>query len=116
MIDLDTALEDFGLNSLIMWGLRNWIFGNFRADLDLSKISDAASITSLASMVLDRSKLIVLEEQRGNNDKADSGKMRPAIRMLPSQPLSSLLKPLEAYLETARPFCSEVDLRGLFQR
>ena len=110
MVELDTAIEDFGLDSLIMWGVRNWIFRDFRADLDPSEISDAASIASLASMILDRSKFRAHEEKVYDNRNSGNGEKPPTATKLPRQPLPHLQDTLEVYLETARPFCSDEEL------
>ena len=74
MIDPSTPIEDFGLESLIMWGMRNWIFGNFRADLDPAEISDAASVSSLTSRIMDRSKF-TKEYTHGSKDTGSVKKL-----------------------------------------
>lgn len=107
MIDPSTPIEDFGLDSLIMWGLGNWIFGNFRANLDPAEISEAASISSLASRIIDRSDFTI--EKEHTQDSKDTGSMKRlhGVPSFPQQPLPSLEASLQAYLDVARPFCSD---------
>ena len=107
MVDVDTSIEDLGLDSLITWGLRNWIFGNFRADLEPSEISDAASIAHLASKISDRSKFRARKEKTDDSRNTDSSEKPLATPRLPPQPLPHLQDTLEAYLESARPFCTD---------
>ncbi len=107
MIDPSTPMEDFGLDSLIMWGMRNWIFGNFRADLEPAEISDAASVASLASRIIDRSKFTAEKEHPHDSKDTKSIKKLHVGPGFPQQPLPSLDATLQAYLDVARPFCSD---------
>ena len=107
MIDPSTPIEDFGLDSLIMWGMRNWIFGNFRADLDAAEISDAASVSSLASKIIDRSKFTIGKEYTYGSKDTGSVEKLHRVPNFPQQPLPSLEASLQAYLDVARPFCSD---------
>ena len=107
MIDPSTPIEDFALDSLIMWGMRNWIFGNFRADLDAAEISDAASVSALASKIVDRSKFTTENEQIPGSKATTSVRKSHGMPSLLQQPLPSLKATLQAYLDVARPFCSD---------
>ena len=115
MIDLSIPMEDFGLDSLVMWGMRNWIFGNFRADIEPTQISAAASISSLASVVLDRSKYTVSKEQTRNETDTKLGKKNRVVPDFPQQPLPSLEDTLQAYLDAAHAFCSEEEFERTSQ-
>ena len=107
MIDSSTPIEDFGLDSLIMWGMRNWIFGNFRADLEPAEISDAASVSFLASRIIDRSNFTIEKEYTYDSKDTGSVKKSHGVPTFPQQPLPSLEASLQAYLDVARPFCSD---------
>ena len=107
MVDPSTPIEYFGLDSLIMWGMRNWIFGNFRADLDPAEISDAASVSALASRIVDRSKFTTGKEHGPDSNATTSIKKSHWVPRFSQQPLPSLETTLQAYLDVARPFCSD---------
>ena len=114
MIDLNTPIEEFGLDSLIMWGLRNWIFGNFRADLDPTEISDARSTATLASTILDRSKFKTQglnHNEQGTHDASnnETRKRYQSTPEFPRQPLPRLQDTLQAYLDALRPHSSDED-------
>jgi len=57
-LDVETAITNLGLDSLVAIELRNWIKNALQAPVQTSDIMDATSLRSLASFVLERSGLV----------------------------------------------------------
>ncbi|PGH00190.1 hypothetical protein AJ79_08295 [Helicocarpus griseus UAMH5409] len=57
-IDMQCDIKEFGLDSLVVIELRNWIQHKFQATLQASEISNAAHIIALALTVSSRSELV----------------------------------------------------------
>ncbi|KAI9645960.1 hypothetical protein NHQ30_005397 [Ciborinia camelliae] len=121
LIDTQMPIEDFGLDSLIIFTFRNWIFQNFRADLNVGVISSASSIDDLASKILSlttinnfSSRNEVKEEERDYDvEPTNSFPMSYAYLdtdLLPKQPLPALEDSLRHYVDAIRLFCSNEEL------
>lgn len=120
MIDSQTAIQEFGLDSLVIFTFRNWIFQNFRANMEPNEISDASSIDALTSTILERtstkygkktsngtaSEIISQEEAAPAVNGSSNG-----IKKIPKQPLPKLDDALQHYLAAARPFCSDEEFK-----
>ena len=114
MIDSNTAVEDFGLDSLVLWGLRNWILGTFKADISASEISDAKSVIDLALKIVDRSTFKSFDERAGRSnirESEDSGAAQND-HPLARQPLPSLQDTLQVLLEAILPFTSAEEFKA----
>ncbi|KAJ8065466.1 hypothetical protein OCU04_006149 [Sclerotinia nivalis] len=115
LIDMKMAIEDFGLDSLIIFTFRNWIFQNFRADLDVGAITSAQSIDDLASRILSI-KNFPNQEQSAEHKHAfeptspSRFHTKSHTNLLPKQPLPALEDTLRHYVNAARPFCSSEEL------
>lgn len=121
MIDPQLSIEDFGLDWLVMFMLRNWIFQNFKANLEPSEVYDSRSLSALASMILDRTtmklKFQVSEEhseRSGSKGNASKGSQLPSsLQEFPRQPLPSLDESLQASIRSAKFFCSDKEREGI---
>ena len=121
--DLQTAVADFGLDSLIVFRLRTWIFQAFRADLEPQEITGATNIITLADLVLERTTFT--QYRRKTNDASNCNTEQAEIKRdpampsnlmgLPRQPLPLLPESLQAFLNAAQPFCSEEEFRDITQ-
>ncbi|CAD6442880.1 62e7626d-0f35-4e4a-b9b1-5f30bfcc7997 [Sclerotinia trifoliorum] len=115
LIDVKMAMEDFGLDSLIIFTFRNWIFQNFRANLDVGAITNALSIDDLAFRILSL-KNLPRQEQSAQHKHAfeptNSSRFhaKSHTNLLPKQPLPALEDTLRHYVNAARPFCSNEEL------
>ena len=114
MVDLKTSIEDFGLDSLITFRMRNWVFQNFKATLEPSEISDAPSILFLVSLIMERTKAKTIFKNAPNKAqisvvaKAESPTITSNFgnRRLPRQPLPSLDDTVRNHLDSIGLFCS----------
>ena len=112
MIEMHSAIEDFGLDSLILFRLRNWIFQNFRASLESHEISSAGSIPSLTDTILKRTSFTGYREKSKADQTAQTtmdekeSMSRDSTGLL-RQPLPLLDDSLQLFLDSARPFCSD---------
>ena len=121
--DLNTAVADFGMDSLVVFRMRTWVFQAFRADLEPQEISGAVNITALAGLVLDRSRFTQYKQKSHDRHNCDTEKSEPKPdpeisskpTELPRQPLPLLAESLRAFLDSARPFCSDEEFREAFQ-
>ena len=121
MVDLKTSIEDFGLDSLIIFRMRNWVFQNFKATLEPSEISDARSILLLVSLIIERTKAKVVFKNAPNRAQ------RPVVaRMdssttvsnfgnsrLPRQPLPYFEDTVRNHLDSISLFCSPEEIARL---
>ena len=113
--DLQTAVTDFGLDSLIIFRVRTWIFQTFRADVEPHEISRAPNIVALASLVLQRTTSTQYRQRTDKDRNCDIGQTEPNPGSgksskpvgLPRQPLPPLADTLQAFLISVRPFCSD---------
>lgn len=117
-LNLDSPIENLGLDSLIAIELKAWITRTLQAAMQTSEILDTPNIRSLAMTVAKRSCLVSLR-QKGSF--SDGGKMDGAnddktvapqnqvsqSTSLPLIPLADLKSTLEFYLYTVSVFCSE---------
>lgn len=125
-MDLQRRVVEYGLDSLVIIELKNWITQKFQAALQASEISDAPHIIALASTVASRSALVNdnlsssdSESEATKSDvKVDLPKTNgasgggsngiatapasPAPVVLPKQPLPDLDDSLDQYLEAIR--------------
>ena len=116
MIDLSTPIEDFGLDSLMILELTNWICETFRTSFEQTEASDATSILSLASTILDRgaSFRTAIGHQIHHRD-VDRPQASQDPQNFPRQPLPRLEDSLQNYLDTVRPFCSDEEFERTSQ-
>ncbi|ESZ98068.1 hypothetical protein SBOR_1599 [Sclerotinia borealis F-4128] len=121
LIDMKMAIEDFGLDSLITFTFRNWIFQNFRADLNVGVIFSASSIDTLAYRILSVTTIKSFSSQNQSNGNTRGNVVEPIISfpmeyanshtdLIPKQPLPALEDCLRHYLDVARRFCSIEEL------
>ncbi|KAF7879371.1 hypothetical protein EAF04_000567 [Stromatinia cepivora] len=115
LIDMKMAIEDFGLDSLIIFTFRNWIFQNFRANLDVGAITSASSIDDLASRILSIKNFPSQEQSAEHKHAFESTSpsrfhAKSDTNLLPKQPLPALEDTLRHYVNAARPFCFNEEL------
>ena len=129
MIDPSIAIEELGLDSLVTFTFRSWIFQNFRADLAAQTISEASSIYALAENIigcgtsqhsLHYQQRVSLEDGFKNNksslvkeldhDADKLGTKSASSSDLPRQPLPALADTVQRFLESAKPFCPRNEL------
>ena len=121
--DLQTAVSDFGMDSLVILRLRTWILQAFRADLQPQEMSNAVNIIALASLVLERTTITQFKEKTHASLNCDTeqpeAKPGPGTYSkrleLPRMPLPLLTESLQAFLHSARPFCSDEEFRVVSQ-
>ena len=121
--DLQTPVADFAMDSLVVLRIRNWIFQAFRADLEPREISDAVSIVALAHLVLERTTFTQYKQgsRDSGNNETEQVEPKPDPRTslkpsaLPRQPLPLLSESLQAFLTSARPFCSDEEFKVAVQ-
>ncbi|MCJ1283208.1 polyketide synthase [Xylographa opegraphella] len=110
-VDENAPLESFGLDSLIVIELKNWIARNFQASLQTAEVSDAASIMALAAIVVSKSTIVIKDMIHGDTSGVQSQEARLVTResadgndeligppKLPKQPLPELHESLEYFL------------------
>lgn len=121
--DLHTTVADFGMDSLVIFRVRTWIFQAFRADVEPHEISRARNIIALASLVLERTTSTHYRQRNNEDRNRDIERAEPdpgpgtsskAMR-LPRQPLPLLADSLQAFLNSVRPFCSDEEYKEIFQ-
>ena len=117
-IDIQKRPIEFGLDSLVVIELKNWIAQTFQAKLQPHEISDAANIIALATLIALRSELARNKSsvEKSNDDSNEieakpSRHDRPEIHyhstIFPKQPLPDLDQSLDHYLEAVRPIFTE---------
>ena len=116
-VDLQRSVVEFGLDSLVLIELKNWIAQKFQATLQVSEISDAKHIIALAVTVAGRSALVAKsfggEKEAKTNGVKESPKANgtktptPAAPTQQKQPLPALDDTLNKYLETVRPLFTD---------
>ena len=117
MLDLNTKLEDLGVDSLVVFRLRSWIFTAFQAPLEAGDITSASGISILASMIVGRSSTVKnrLGERNHKGDPAleATGLAHSIVKhsveekvILPKQPLPDLGNSLKQFLDKARIVCN----------
>ena len=117
-INLDSPIENLGLDSLIAIELKAWITRTLQAAMQTSEILDTANIRSLATTVAKRSSLVSVNQKQtvssadqtsaASNDKEPgTGNRISQSTGLPLPPLADLKSTLEFYLYTVSPFCSK---------
>ena len=117
-INLDSPIENLGLDSLIAIELKAWITRTLQAAMQTSEILDTANIRSLATTVAKRSSLVSVNQKQtasgavqtsaAPNDKELATKNQVSQSTgLPLPPLADLKSTLEFYLYTVSPFCSK---------
>ena len=117
-INLDSPIENLGLDSLIAIELKAWITRTLQAAMQTSEILDTPNIRSLAMTVTKRSSLVSLNQKQ---TVSDVGQVNAAVNDrtvttqnqvsqstgLPLLPLADLKSTLEFYLYSISPFCSK---------
>ncbi|PGH16655.1 hypothetical protein AJ80_05157 [Polytolypa hystricis UAMH7299] len=120
-IDLQQRVVEFGLDSLVVIELKNWVKQEFQATLQASEISDAPHILSLASTVASKSGLVAntfhcADGNADNHDKSDPPPTNGASRddaeasgpiLQRKQPLPGLDESLDQYLEAVQPVLTD---------
>ena len=117
-INLDSPIENLGLDSLIAIELKAWITRTLQAAMQTSEILDTANIRSLATTVAKRSSLVSVNQKQTlsgagqtsavSNDKELATRNQVSQSTgLPLPPLADLKSTLEFYLYTVSPFCSK---------
>lgn len=113
MIDDNTAMQDFGLDSLVRFTFRNWIFQNFRANIETGEILKSPGIDALTSIILERTSIAYGKEvsnaiTSSQVKQSSSHEIESTIgaKVIPKQPLPVLKNALADYLGVARSFCS----------
>ncbi|OCL04357.1 hypothetical protein AOQ84DRAFT_416453 [Glonium stellatum] len=121
-VDLRRRVGEFGLDSLVLIELKNWIKQNFHAKLQPSEISDAPQIIALAGTVATRSALVAkdlllkrvqssskkIASQSTQQEEADLHSNEGAVPfVLPKQPLPDLDSSLDHYLDAVRPIFTD---------
>ncbi|KAJ5735699.1 uncharacterized protein N7483_000824 [Penicillium malachiteum] len=106
------GIEELGLDSFIVFRLRNWIFGTFKADLGAPEIAESPSIYALVTKVLQRSPLGDWKQREGqkHDDQSESKGTQSTFEEPQKQPLPSLNDTLETYLNAVKPFCTTQEL------
>ena len=118
ILDLNTKLEDLGVDSLVVFRLRSWIFLTFQAPLEAGDITSANGIRTLASMIVKRSptmkKGLGERVHEGGSASEASGLTHSIVNhpvkeklILPKQPLPDLGDSLKQFLDAARVVCNE---------
>ena len=118
MIDVLVPIEDFGLDSLIMFRMRNWTYQNFKADLRPDEISDAKSIVELSAAILERTSYTTWRQEKETSISHPIqavAKTTPQgdrisfqhTTTIPLQPLQPLENSLESFLDAIQSICSE---------
>ncbi|KAJ8061328.1 hypothetical protein OCU04_010391 [Sclerotinia nivalis] len=115
-IELERRMADFGLDSLVIIEMKNWITQTFQAKLQASEISDVSNIMNLAGIVASRSALITknLPSQPPESDDSRTApeqkepeiveqKEVKEIITLPKQPLPDLDNSLSQFLDSLLP-------------
>ncbi|KAL8722512.1 MAG: hypothetical protein Q9225_001028 [Loekoesia sp. 1 TL-2023] len=121
--DAHTPIEDFGLDSLMRFEFRDWIYRTFHASVETHELSGAHSISSLASIILSRTDLLAHLELGGSDSKTykqktelESQKANPyknsamGFDQYPPQPLIPLDQTLQAFLDVAHTFCTDTEM------
>lgn len=115
-IELERRMADFGLDSLVIIEMKNWITQIFQAKLQASEISDASNIMNLAEIVASRSALITRnlpsQPPKSDDPRTASKQKEPEILeqknvteiiTLPKQPLPDLDNSLSQFLDSLLP-------------
>lgn len=126
-MDLQRRVVEYGLDSLVVIELKNWITQKFQAALQASEISDAPHIIALAATIASRSALVNeslsssdsgseiaksdVKADLPNGNGASNGSSNgvapatagPATVTQPKQPLPDLDDTLNQYLDAIRP-------------
>ena len=117
-INLDSPIENLGLDSLIAIELKAWITRTLQAAMQTSEILDTANIRSLATTVAKRSSLVSVSQKQTVSDASQTSERskdktlvtRQQVSQstgLPLPPLADLKSTLEFYMYTISPFCSK---------
>ena len=91
-IDLQGRAIDYGLDSLVLIELKNWIAQEFSAKLQVSEISDSSIFITLAELIVSRSALMV---ENGNTSESGSkaGQVTTVQTEAPSETSANALVP-----------------------
>lgn len=106
-MELSKPLADFGLDSLIMVELRNWINQTFGCRIKVSEIMKSNSLMDLARSVHQRSKAerTVPASPMNLGPKAEQ-------EAIPALPLPTLTETIERYLKSVRPLASDNEMES----
>ena len=114
-INLDESLETFGLDSLVAIELKNWFARTLHTTIQTSEILDAPDIVALASIVVQRSKLVQNRQLESPHDhilgySANSEPQDMVIHAkLSPPPLPTLKDTLDLYMNSVSPFLSDAE-------
>ena len=117
-VDLNRRVADFGIDSLVIIELKNWISQNFQAKVQPSEISDSKSIVSLSNLIATRSTVIKRNPQLAKEEHTSNGNgfteseqngsaSHEKSWVLPKQPLPDLDASLDHYLSAVQPIFTE---------
>lgn len=124
-VELDAPTANLGLDSLISVELKNWIRRTLDATVQTSEILDMSSIRNLATIVMNRSRLVPehlrTDDKEHQNTAADSVVLGSGImqhnshgqsaeasgQILPATPLPKLADTLALYQESISALLSE---------
>ena len=121
-IDVDSPMENLGLDSLIAIELKAWISRSLQASIQTSEILDTPNIRSLVTAVAKRSTFFTSYRipQNGSIEGRETSEIQnlasingqaPRDTNLPQPPLADIESSLQFYLYSIRAFCSEKQLR-----
>ncbi|RAK95950.1 uncharacterized protein BO80DRAFT_244580 [Aspergillus ibericus CBS 121593] len=113
-ITAHASVEELGLDSFMVFRMRNWIFGTFKATLKPKEISDSANVDRLVSTILERTRFRDWEAGKEQKEELASAAtvIAPHARSesLPRQPLPALSTSLDGYLAAVESFCTPAEL------
>ncbi|KAK6447202.1 hypothetical protein FP744_10003452 [Trichoderma asperellum] len=116
-LDLDQAVANMGLDSLVATEIKNWITNKLQAPVQTSDILDAPSLRSLASFVTKSSILVKNkfkpEGVNGHNEtKADVNGNSSSVKevSLPKYPMQSLEGTLDIFLDSVSHIANAEEL------
>ncbi|KAI1455311.1 putative polyketide synthase [Annulohypoxylon moriforme] len=110
-LELDTPVASMALDSLIATEIKNWITNTLQASIQVSDITDAPSLRSLASFVTQNSSLArnkgeANTTQEVNGDAGENGEVS-----LPNYPLPPLDTAMEVFLESVSHLGNEEEMQ-----
>ena len=122
-INLESPIENLGLDSLIAIELKAWITRTLSAAMQTSEILDTQNIRSLAMTVAKRSSLVSSRQEYtvSNGDPVNGALKDETVATqsqvsqssgLPLVPLAGLKNTLEFYLYTVSAFCSKEEYQN----
>lgn len=112
-LDLDQAVANMGLDSLVATEIKNWITNKLQAPVQTSDILDAQSLRSLASFVTKSSILVKNKFKSEHNEtKAETNGDGNSVKQvsLPKYPMQTLEGTLEIFLDSVSHIANAEEL------